>query len=101
MQTRAIIQTPQPCVYMSTLCEHFAEAHALDVQRITPRAGRVTLPGGGACLLLAQDNRLVMELLAPEENAAALVDFLARHITCLPEGRALRVTWQAPNGDAI
>ena len=101
MQTQAIVLTPQAPAYMGALCSHFAEDHALDVQRVTSLTGRINLPGGGACLLQAQDNRLILELLAPEENAAVLADFLARHIARLPQGRGLPVTWHAPNGDAI
>ena len=101
MQTQAIILTPQASEYLDALCTHFAEDHALAVQHTTPATGHISLPGNGACLLHARADRLILELQAPEENTAALTDFLARHIRRLPRGRELSVTWHATKGETV
>ena len=99
MQTQAIILTPQAPAYIDALCTHFAEDHSLGVQHTAPTTGLITLPGAGACLLHAREDRLILELQAPEENARALADFLARHIRRLPNGRELSVIWHAAKGE--
>ena len=101
MQTQAIIPTPQAPEYLDALCTHFAEDHALAVQHTSPDTGHIALPGNGACLLHARGGRLILELQAPEENAAALADFLARHIRRLPQGRELNVVWHAAKGETV
>jgi len=98
MQTQAIILTRQAPEFIDALCTHFAEDHAQYVQHDTAAAGLITLPGNGACLLHAQADSLILELQAPEENTAALADFLTRHIRRLPQGHALSVIWRATTG---
>ena len=95
LEMTARLDSERPQRYVKQIVSHLG--NRLETELIDAEHGRVSVPGGGSCMLTVNGSAIELSATAADaESMARIQDVVARHLLRFTRASGLTVDWNQP-----